>query len=390
MVKELGGLPLALEVIGSSLYRMEKSEWEETLKKLRDHVLDVPKVLKILKASYDGLSYYEQQIFLDIACFFNGMDKNTACLIWEQREFFPKKGINVLYQKSMVKIGNNNELKMHDLLIDLGSWLGFFTMLAHQVQCQGTDQVEGLCIDFRSSSSSQPYLTSEGFTKMTELRLLQDDYAEFAPDFVPSFSGLIWLRWKGCPRKFTLKKFHPVNLVVLDLSYSLITNYWMGWNHIKVAKNLKVLNLTGCRHLLKTPKLANWLLEVLILEKCEVLAKTDKSFNYLESLVRLNMRGCRYLRDLPYGIGGLENLVSLEKLILDNCRMERLQDLSNLRNLKHLNARKCRKLMEIQGLDHLESLETLDFGWCLSMERLPDLSNLRNSKHINARQYEKL
>ncbi|KAI6691854.1 hypothetical protein NL676_019564 [Syzygium grande] len=41
--------------------------------------------------------------------------------------------------------------------------------------------------------------------------------------------------------------------MILDLSWSKITEKWSGWSHIKMAKNLKVLNLTGCRKLYRTP-----------------------------------------------------------------------------------------------------------------------------------------
>ncbi|XP_043699945.1 disease resistance protein RPP2A-like [Telopea speciosissima] len=300
-----------------------KIKWQYTLEMLQKHFLHA-EVLEKLKISFDELMYLDKQIFLDIACFFNGIDKNIACLTWQQRGFYPEEGIKVLCQKSLLKIGENNELKMHDLLGDLGKEIireenlkvpGRRSRLwSHEEALDvlekdmGMEEVEGLCIDFGGSSSNHRYLKSEGFTKMTELKLLQIDYAHFAPDFMPSFLELILLSWKGCPLEFTQTKFHPMNLVVLDLSYSLVTNYWMGWKHIKVAKNLKVLNLTGCQHLVKTPKLENCRLEVLILENCENLAETDESICDLESLVILNMKGCTELRNLPYGIGRLSSI----------------------------------------------------------------------------------
>ncbi|XP_042486925.1 disease resistance protein L6-like, partial [Macadamia integrifolia] len=118
IVKETRGLPLALEVIGSSLFGMEKLFWQDILEMLQNHFLDA-EVLEKLKIGFDGLMYCEQQIFLDIACFFNGMDKNIACWIWKQHKYYPDKGIKVLCQTSLVKIGENDELKMHDLLRDL-------------------------------------------------------------------------------------------------------------------------------------------------------------------------------------------------------------------------------------------------------------------------------
>ncbi|XP_042491907.1 disease resistance protein RUN1-like isoform X1 [Macadamia integrifolia] len=377
IVNNTGGLPLALEVIGSSLFGMRKSAWLDTLKMLQGDFLH-DKVLEKLKISYDGLKDLEKEIFLDIACFFTEMDKNIACLIWEQCNFYPGIGVEVLCQKSLVKIGENNELKMHDLLRDLGKEIirhesrkvlgGRSRLWSHEEALEvldshtGTDRVEGLCIDFGGSSRSQRCLMSEGFIRMKKLRLLQVDYAHFAPDFRPSFSDLIWLRWKGCPWEFTLTKFDPVKLVVLDLSYSLVTINWMGWKYLKVAKNLKVLNLGGCRYLYQTPEL-NHPLEILSLENCENLVEIDESINSLERLVILNMRGCTKLRDLPYVIWGL---TSLRNLNIHQCEgLDKLPDsIGFLKNLETFDASFCymRDGAIPDALGWLSSLETLRLG----------------------------
>ncbi|XP_056162402.1 disease resistance protein L6-like [Syzygium oleosum] len=63
-----GGLPLALEVIGSLLCGKKKGAWEDTSKKLRK--MPNKKVQETLKISYDVLDFDERRIFLDIACFF--------------------------------------------------------------------------------------------------------------------------------------------------------------------------------------------------------------------------------------------------------------------------------------------------------------------------------
>ncbi|XP_042491894.1 TMV resistance protein N-like [Macadamia integrifolia] len=354
IVKNTGGLPLALEVIGSSLFGMRKSAWLDTLKMLQGDFLH-DKVMEKLKISYDGLKDLEKEIFLDVACFFTEMDKNIACLIWEHCNFYPGIGVEVLCQKSLVKIGENNELKMHDLLRDLGKEIirhenrkvlgGHSRLWSHEEALEvldshtGTDRVEGLCIDFGGSSRSQRCLMSEGFIRMKKLRLLEVDYAHFAPDFTPSFSDLIWLRWKGCPQEFTLTKFDPVKLLVLDLSYSLVTINWMGWKYLEVAKNLKVLNLGGCRYLYRTPEL-NHPLEILILENCENLVEIDESISSLQRLVILNMRGCTKLRDLPYVIWGL---TSLRNLNIHQCEgLDKLPDsIGFLKNLETFDASFC-------------------------------------------------
>ncbi|XP_059639344.1 disease resistance protein L6-like [Cornus florida] len=77
-----GGLPLALEVIGSFLFGKNDIQiWEDTLEKLKKMPDD--KVQKALRISYDGLNPEQQKIFLDIACLFIGMDKTYPFYMWD-------------------------------------------------------------------------------------------------------------------------------------------------------------------------------------------------------------------------------------------------------------------------------------------------------------------
>ena len=72
------GLPLSLKVLGALLRgREDLNHWEAQLRKISKILpQDIQSTLQI---SYDGLDdEQEQQIFLDIACFFIGEDKNTA------------------------------------------------------------------------------------------------------------------------------------------------------------------------------------------------------------------------------------------------------------------------------------------------------------------------
>ena len=59
------GLPLALKVLGSSLYKRSDGWWHDTLKKLEQ--CGEEKIFNVLKVSYDGLDREEKSIFLDIA-----------------------------------------------------------------------------------------------------------------------------------------------------------------------------------------------------------------------------------------------------------------------------------------------------------------------------------
>jgi hypothetical protein len=114
-----GGLPLALEILGRYLFERKAVEWRCVLEKLKRIPND--KVQKKLKISYDGLDDdYMKAIFLDIACFFIGMDLNDVVHILNACGFFAENGISVLVERSLVTINDKNKLGMHDLLRDMG------------------------------------------------------------------------------------------------------------------------------------------------------------------------------------------------------------------------------------------------------------------------------
>jgi len=112
------GLPLALEVLGSYLVNKMESEWElvlETLKRIPND-----QVQKKLRISYDGLNHDEQEIFLDIACFFVGMDQNDIILLLNDCGLSAEIGISVLVAQSLVTVDDKNMLGMHGQLRDMG------------------------------------------------------------------------------------------------------------------------------------------------------------------------------------------------------------------------------------------------------------------------------
>lgn len=119
IVRYTRGLPLALEVLGASLLGRTRELWVSTLQKLKK----IPpfEILKKLRISYDTLDDDTiKDIFLDIACFFIGMDKDYATDIFDGCGFFPGVGISILIDRCLLRIGQSNMLRMHDLVRDMG------------------------------------------------------------------------------------------------------------------------------------------------------------------------------------------------------------------------------------------------------------------------------
>ena len=111
------GLPLALIVLGSFLCGRNIQVWKSTLSKLK-RVPD-KQLYDTLKISFDGLEDHEKAIFLDIACFFKGVEKDYVVKILDSCNFYAESGVSVLVDKSLVTI-ESNEIWMHDLIQEMG------------------------------------------------------------------------------------------------------------------------------------------------------------------------------------------------------------------------------------------------------------------------------
>ncbi|KAL3727521.1 hypothetical protein ACJRO7_032283 [Eucalyptus globulus] len=367
-VQIAGGLPLALEVIGSLLSGKNKEMWDATLKKLKSVPDD--KVQSKLKISYDALDDRQQQIFLDIACHFIGYDKDTTDYFWDASELFPKVALEVLLNMSLIKIGIDNKLWMHDQLRDMGREIvrQESKMKIEKQRCvwnpkDGLDllkrheekkEVEALRLKF----DDQHRFTYDNFKSLPYLMFLEVD------DLKENFRGeklllwlkwllyalptnifqrnsdllprLRWLSWHNIRPTFNIANFSVENLIILDLSWSEITHDWKGWSHMMVIKNLKVLNLAHCQCLKTTPNFsAHSNLEHLILSSCESLIEIDRSICQLKSLVFLDVSYCWNLQRLPETVG---NLDSLSKLDISNTNIKEVPNSNGM--LKNLEVMK--------------------------------------------------
>ncbi|KAF7849269.1 hypothetical protein BT93_L1032 [Corymbia citriodora subsp. variegata] len=376
-----GGLPLALEVIGSLLSGKSIEEWDAMLKELE--VFPHEDVQRKLMISIKALNEDQRKIFLDVACFFIGFDKRIVIHMWESCEFLPHQSLGILQQRSLIKIKEDNLLWMHDWLRDIGrqfirhgsgkkpekqQWVWNHTQTSEVLQkiqiggdvC-GIDSIEAMCL--KLDELSQYSLIKECLARLLNLRYLQVDSKDFngktrslltqvcrflcygCSNFIQTTYGplilpeLRWLSWNYCPMFFKLPNFSMRKLLILDLSMSKITEKWDGWSHIKLAKNLKVLNLTGCMNLCKTPDLSFHVdLERLILESCESLIQIDPSIGRLKRLVFLNLKDCYNLQELPDEMGALE---SLRELLLDSTSIEEIPEWRRMKKLEILSLHKC-------------------------------------------------
>lgn len=112
------GLPLSLKVIGALLYGKKLCDWEDELRSL-EKILPT-EIQERLRRSYLSLNSEEQNIFLDVACFFRGENKDRAIHIWDGSGWQGKLGFQNLRNRCLVEVDSENIIQMHDHLRDMG------------------------------------------------------------------------------------------------------------------------------------------------------------------------------------------------------------------------------------------------------------------------------
>ncbi|KAF8019157.1 hypothetical protein BT93_H3902 [Corymbia citriodora subsp. variegata] len=412
-VEICSGLPLALEIIGSHLCGKDINEWKNVLKKLE--TIPNGEVKRKLNISFEALEKQEQEIFLDVCCFFVGFDVRIATYMWDSCEFCPEYSLEVLKQRSLLKIAKGNRLWVHDQLRDLGQdivreranlkpekqsrvWDHEKAIDVLEIK-EGTENVEAMRLKF--DHQSRCLFNMEEFASLSNLRFLQVDRGDLDMKNVQHFSLINWfqrslsnlpklrwlswhkfgqhcpstkrflrnllilpnlryLSWHEFPISFRLTAFSLTKIVILDLSRSEITNDWEGWNHLKMAKNLKVLNLTGCINLCRTPDVsAHENLEQLILEECVRLVQVDRSIGELKHLVLLNLKYCGKLKTLP---DEMEELEALTELLVDETSITNIPEWKGMEKLETLSATSCELLSKCNLAGCSTSLLYLDLS----------------------------
>ncbi|XP_068345683.1 disease resistance protein RPV1-like [Pyrus communis] len=355
ILEHCGGVPLALQVLGSSLYGKAIDFWKNALHNL--DVISEGKIQKILGISFDSLQDHEKRLFLHIACFFVGKDKDFTTTILDECDFSTEVGLQHLVDRCLVEINVHNKLMMHQLLQDMGRAIireqspedpGRRTRLWHKDafnvlrKLTGTRTIKGLMLSFPSTESS-PVLNEVGFetkafTEMLNLELLLLDNVKLSGSYEDFPKNLIWLSWRGFSLKSIPANFCLENLVVLDLRKSSLQHVWKG---TRFLTRLKILNLSHSHGLRTTSDLSGLPnLEKLILKDCINLIDVDESVGNLGKLIFLNLKDCKSLMKLPKR---MHMLRSLKELILTGCSKLVLHDSATVIHL-HSTSRDMNKL----------------------------------------------
>ncbi|KAJ9162704.1 hypothetical protein P3X46_022460 [Hevea brasiliensis] len=394
------GLPLALQVLGSSFSGKSTDVWESALQKLE--AIPDSKIQKILRVSYDSLQDdHDKNLFLDIACFFIGLNKDYVASILDGCKFYTVVGINNLIGRCLVTINEGNKLMMHQLVRDMGREIvrqespeepGKRSRLWHHKDAfnvlrenTGTETVKGLILNLQMLKGDN---TGKIYAKQ---RHYEDSVDEPVPPNLGNYSKRHHLGFfsrqhvsSGLANSFyearlKTKAFANMDrLKLLQLNYvklsgdygdfpkGLVWLFWRGfplkyipknfhlenlavldmrnsslinvWKGTRFLVTLKILNFSHSHGLVRTPNFMGLpSLERLKLKDCINLIELDESIGNLQRLVLLDLRDCKNLKTLPAEIGSLE---SLEKLNLCGCsKLDQLpEEMRKMQSLKVLYA----------------------------------------------------
>ncbi|XP_028945095.1 TMV resistance protein N-like [Malus domestica] len=329
------GLPLALNLIGSHLRNKSIDRWQDILDSYDSYEGEPYRgIQRTLRKTYDAWDNVLQQIFLDIACFFKGADKDYVLQILRSSKLnVPQDCIEVLVENAIITI-EDNQILMHGLLEKMGKHIVYEESPTHPgkrsrlwfhedvydvlTENRGTWKIKGIVVKLPKTDVIP--LNAKSFLHMVNLEIFINLNARFSGhvDYLPN--DLRWVELGGqsdIHQKHTIvfnlpSNYHPRHLVRFDVSYS-------GIRQLKEFKNLAKLtfmNLRGCEFLEKIPDLSGSPnIKYLNLRNCKNLVEVDDSVGFLDKLVELNLSGCPKLKRFATRLG----LGSLRWLSLKGC-----------------------------------------------------------------------
>ncbi|XP_030956520.1 TMV resistance protein N-like isoform X3 [Quercus lobata] len=361
------GLPLVLKIIGADLYDKNLQCWKSALDKYKR--IPNSDIQKVLKISYDGLDQIQQEIFLDIACFFKGFYKNLVVDILQSSNFHdPYYDIEKLIDKSLIVITKVDKLLMHDLIQQMGLEIArqeskvskkYRRLLCYEDASEvlnedtGLDEIRGITLSLPHPRKMQLSLGKMKSLKYLTIRNVICEDLKYLPN------GLRLLDWNEFPLSSLPSTYEPTKLVALNMQSS----------HIELDKHfercrfekLKYMDFAYCKNITKVPDLSviSPNIKEVKIYGCINLVEVHQSNGLLEELELWDLRGCQNIRIFPRNL----RLKSLKTFCFNWCG-------SVLQRTKILAL--------LSSIGYLISLHSL----CISLKNVKDSSNISNLQNL--------
>ncbi|CAK9881983.1 unnamed protein product [Sphagnum jensenii] len=391
LIKACRGLPLSLKVLGSFLCNTKELEtWEGALSKLKTGKSltggnDNEELWSVLKISYEDLDKQNQNMFLDIACFFGGLKISTICRAWNGDYEHPKFELQNLQHRSLIERTEGGILSIHDQLRDMGQNIAMELPIMNRFiwksnksnlflqKDEVVEKLEGISLKKCVNLPTLSQISSKGFPN---LRLV--DLTEASPFIVENFiqgrnlNNVKWLCLKKCMiRNLPNNLFCCLQLVVLDLTQCQSLEEISS--SIGQLNALQELHLSSCSNLKELPSSIGQLnaLQELHLSSCANLKELPSSIGQLNALQELHLSSCSNLKELPSSIGQLNALQELDLRRCSNLK-ELPSSIGQLNALQKLVLSWCSNLKELpSSIGQLNALQKLHLSWCSNLKEVP-------------------
>ncbi|KAJ0717377.1 putative virus X resistance protein-like, coiled-coil [Helianthus annuus] len=384
IVKKCGRLPLALNAIGRLLRtKTDREDWDDVL---NSEIWDVEignatesgkdvensdKIVPALRISYHELSADLKQLFAYCFLFPKDFlfDKEELVSLWMAEGFLnPYKSperlgreyFEILLSRSFFQHAPNDEslFIMHDLMNDLATFVAgeFFLRFDNHMETKPEALVKYRHMSF-TREKYVGYQKFEAFKGAKSLRTLL------------AVSIDVDQSWNY---------FFLSNKILVDLLASLTLLRVLSLSHFQITevpefigslKHLRYLNLAKTKIKELPENVSNlYNLQTLIVFGCEKLTKLPESFSKLKRLRHLDLRFTPFLKHLPLGIGELESLQTLTKVIIegdDGFVINELKGLTNLHgkvSIEGLHKVQCAKHAREANLS-LKKITGLELQW---------------------------
>ncbi|CAD7702704.1 unnamed protein product [Ostreobium quekettii] len=366
IVKECGGLPLALEVMGAEVKGYssgeqvklgptprEKRKWERAVERIKTSGVVAGGLFdKVFAMSFDSLDNPHQVALLDLAMLpedhearesdvaemqcCNGLSTDEAYEVLEeleQRSLIIRTGEDALSVCEFQTRGFAT-CHLHDVVRD--SALRLMTNQPFVESCRLVSHHLKKELPFKDQG-----LLATKFSKTHSIG--QDSDLDLCALNMPNLRALVLRNAEllGVPVNLL-----SASLVVIDLAFSGVA---VLPSEVACATSARVLRLDGCDRLEHLP--------------CEVGA--------MQQLQVLSMRGCQGIYELPESLARLSNL---RKLLMPTCGIAHFlsMELGSLQSLKMLDLSGCFGLKHLPpSLGELAGLTALDLDSCWQLSSLP-------------------